>query len=201
MHAVGDSRFPEPFFFPVTMSVPKQSGDSGVVQSHPFPILLPHEVFAFLYREAPSIFYDIFMSGSSDPNILESFWTEVAQRRDPRIRYHSQCKRSDWLRRAIPYTFHGDAVPCVGIGRAGSKSLDVYSYQGILTDTTSKASNLYCFGIFEHNKVKSPDVTSDCIWKVLSWSLAALFEGCWPRTDPFGSKHDANSPDGAPRGD
>ena len=36
--------------------------------------------------------------------------------------------RTAWRRKAIPFAVHGDAVPVVAVGKAGTKSLDCVSY-------------------------------------------------------------------------
>ena len=108
------------------------------------------------------------------------------RRRDPRIKRHPMCAHSSWTSKCIPLSLHGDAVPCVGVGRSNTKSFDIYSMQGLLTDGWSKDVKIYLLGIFETSKAAG---TMDAIWKVLIWSFEALASGVWPDKDHFGNRY------------
>ena len=130
-------------------------------------------------------------------NKLNSFWKQVVQRRDPRIRNHPICLRDRWSSLAIPISLHGDAVPAVSVGKAGSKSYDCYSWQSVLSHGVTTAIKVYICGLFEDCKGKStgPGVPSTMaqIWKVIVWSLKAACAGTWPSVDHNGDAYPAHS--------
>ncbi len=63
---------------------------------------------------------------------IQNWWEGVAYRKDPRLYMHPMCSRPNWIITATPIAIHGDAVPVIGVGRSGAKSLDCYSWWGIL---------------------------------------------------------------------
>ena len=81
-------------------------------------------------------------------------------------------------------------MPCTAVGKAGSKSYDVISFQGLLSKGSTKTVKLLICGIFEN--CKSVGVGSDTmwsIWRVLLWSLNCLFIGKWPECDADGNPY------------
>ena len=96
--------------------------------------------------------------------------------------------RDNWSSCAIPVSLHGDAVPAVGVGRASSKSFDVYSMQGILCNAWTSLANMYLFGLFED--VKLPGRTMEACWVVLIWSLRSAYLGTWPTHSADGVSYD-----------
>ena len=116
----------------------------------------------------------------------------MIERRDPRIRFHPMCKLKHWMRRAIPISVHADAVPCVAVGKHGTRSFEVHSWQSILGKGGNKLLKQYFFGIFTHSMAK--DTMAEC-WEVLIWSFKALFAGAWPSQSHKGSDFSAESSD------
>lgn len=57
------------------------------------------------------------------------------------------------MRRAIPVSVHGDAVPVVRVGKPGSASLECLSLQSLLAEGTTLRVKLLMFSMFESNKV------------------------------------------------
>jgi len=139
-------------------------------------------MFAHIYTYFPERFKNIFLGGS-DGASLENFWSEVCLRRDPRMRFHPMVNSPQWKKRAVPLSVHGDAVPCVAVGKAGTKSFDVCSFQGLLGHGTTKELKLLIFGIFEHTKTADG---MSAIWKDVMWSFEHLNRGEWPAGDPKG---------------
>ena len=96
--------------------------------------------------------------------------------------------RPNWASLACPISIHGDGVPCVGVGKAGSKSFDVYSYQGILARGTTLEVKHLIFGIYEDCKaagcIDGKQDTMYDIWSIVMWSLHFAFQGIWPTVDP-----------------
>lgn len=147
-------------------------------QNVSIPFNLPHIVMSYLHKNNRESFDELFFGGSLEPGKLAEFWKAVVTRKDPRIANHPMCKRNEWYNRAIPIMIHGDAVPAVGVGKAGAKSWDCYSFQSCLTRGSSKKVKVYLFGLFEDSKIK--DVTIDECWRVCLASLTAAYEGKFP---------------------
>ena len=89
-----------------------------------------------------------FFGGPYNPEKIKYFWKTVVKRRDPRIMKHPMCSKPDWMEKSIPISLHADAVPCVSVGKAGSKLFDKYSWQSILCHG-STAIKMYLFGLLE----------------------------------------------------
>ena len=98
----------------------------------------------------------------------------------------------NWRGRVVPLSLHGDAVPCVAVGKPGTKSFDVLSLQGILGRGSTKELKLYIFGLFELSKT---DAGMDRVWKELNWSLEHLLTGLWPAVDSEGNAFPAGTLD------
>ncbi len=112
----------------------------------------------------------------------------MVRRKDPRIRLHPMARRQRWAETCVPISLHGDAVPCIAVGKAGSRSLDVFSWQAVLASTGSSVDmKNYIYSIFEHCKAKDGQNTMTEIWAVVLWSLSALFLGKWPDKDHKGN--------------
>ena len=150
-------------------------------------MMLPHEVFAHWYSKDRAAFNDIFMGGKigEDPATVEGFWREVIRRRDPRIKNHEMANREDWLRRAIPISLHGDAVPVIRPGKAGSKSLDVFSFMGILGGGPALFVKTMIWCIFENCKATGEGNfdTMKVFWQIMVWSLSCMYSGVYPAAD------------------
>lgn len=84
------------------------------------------------------------------------------------------------VRFALPYAIHGDAVASIRTGRSGSKSLDVYSWHGLLGRGGTLLVKHLMVSIFKCSVVAG---TMDAIWKILLWSLHWMFLGLWPDRD------------------
>jgi hypothetical protein len=188
--ALGDPQVPLPHFEEVHMLASKGAADD-TPQAVDFPILLPHEFFAHMYKTHPKRFASLFLDSAEGHNkALPAFWSEAARRKDPRLQYHPMCREPSWMERAVPYSLHGDAVPCLNIGKPGTRSFDTYSWQGILSRGTTKEVKLYIFGLFEHVKT---DHTMSQIWTVVMWSLSWMLKGLWPDRDHMGNRYPKGS--------
>ena len=100
--------------------------------------------------------------------------------------------RKDWMKRAIPISLHGDAVPVVRVGKPASESLECLSIQSLLASGRTLEVKLLLYSMFEHSKVKDVAGTTDSmdtVWRVLVWSLQSLFEGKHPSTNWQGEPH------------
>ena len=107
--------------------------------------------------------------------------------KDPRLANHPMCRHAGWEARAIPIAFHGDAVPAVGVGKGHSRSWDAYSWRSILARGPTWNVKQYLTGLFEECKVKADDSniqdTMQEIWRYLTWSFLAAYEGVFPCRD------------------
>ena len=136
----------------------------------------------FLFVNFRNVFNDIFLGGSTSK--VREFWQGVIARKDPRLRFHPMCQRANWMDRAIPIAIHGDAVPCIAVGRSGTRSFEAYSWQSILgVGSTAKLKQFIC-GVFEACIAKPTEHegkdTMNEVWTVILWSLLAAYEGLWP---------------------
>ena len=104
----------------------------------------------------------------------------MTQRGDPRLNNHPMQRRSDWESNAVPIAIHGDAVPVLQVGKAGSKSYDVYSFQSLLVSGPTVSIKLLMFGMWV---TSADDETWKEVWRTLTWSLHWLFMGRWPPVD------------------
>eukprot|EP00969_Alexandrium_andersonii_P335789 14841560-Alexandrium_andersonii.AAC.1 len=146
--------------------------------------MLPHEAFAFYYQKQKERWDFLFLGDMTEADDRRAFWQEWAKRKDPRLMGHPMMKKKDWKLRAVPLSVHGDAVPVVKVGKPGTRSFDTYSLQSLRSKGTSMEVLVYMFGIFDSCIAKAKEHggvdTLDCIWRIVVWSLTALYEGKWP---------------------
>ena len=131
---LGDPHMMEPTYVDVVQNVLKptiENPDSSYVMSAHFPLLLPHEQFAHLYKFYPERFRFLFTDGKEPSEVLPICWSTVQERRDPRLRYHPICTHANWRSRCIPPCLHGDVVPVAAVGKGNATSFDVCSFQGL----------------------------------------------------------------------
>lgn len=188
-HWLGEPTFPKPMMVTVPMVTPKPKTGEAMTKDVQFPILLPHEIISHVYHNHPTLFSSLYIgesNGQDTPAKLDEFWTTVEARQDPRLFEHPMKSRSHWKSTHVPLSLHGDAVPVTKVGKAGTKSMDVYSTSGLLGVGTTRALKLYTFGLFTSSEVKENRNTMAKIWAVLMWSLEAAFEGKFPRHDVHG---------------
>ena len=190
----------EPLLKFVKFIVPLVRDKSGDEAAPPtkeidFPIMLPHEVFSFLYHECPEIFANMFLGGE-DRSYLASFWRELVDRADPRLHNHPMRAIDDWEYNNVPLKTHGDAVPCLAVGKANTKSFDVYSMIGVLSKGTMLLRKIVLFGLFEKSKNDgNKGETMRLIWKRLLWSCHFLALGLNPTHDDNGVEYVPGTPE------
>ena len=108
----------------------------------------------------------------------------MEERDDPRLREHPMKERGNRKTTAVPVMVHGDEVPCTGIGKAGGKSFDVSSLQGVLAIGTTLFVKIFMSGIFGASKCKCGE-TDSVIWAAHVWSLWFSYLGITPTVDVF----------------
>ena len=142
----------------------------------PYSMLLPHEVFSFMYKHHLAEFQK-FVVG----NGLADFWAAVRPQ-DPRL--ESLPAHVPVGEHLIALRIHGDNVP---IGKGKSKSLDVISISSMTACSGASWDTRYMLSaIVEQCKFKGNDVTEatmDLVWRILIWSLLALQDNRWPSLD------------------
>lgn len=153
--------------------------------------MLPHEVISHLYHTNILLFSELYIGDSSDEDTwrmqLEQFWYTVQARHDPRIFQHPMKAVRQWQTKFVPLSLHGDGVPVTTFGKAGSKSMDVYSTSGLLGVGTTRALTLYTFGLFTNTEIKQDRATMTKIWQTVVWSLKAAYDGHVPTHDEDGN--------------
>mgnify|MGYP006999510162 CR=1 FL=1 len=125
---LGQPSTPEPLHAPIENKILKPKRFSPKTRHVMMPFLLPHVNFAYMFSDHKHLFNSLFLgAGDGGENKVRAFCEGVTARRDPRRRFHPMCKRQEWEERAVPISLHGDAVPCVGIGKPHCNSFDADS--------------------------------------------------------------------------
>ena len=180
---LGDPEFPPPYSQPIPMLRLKPSGDEyGSEILCDFPIFLPHVLFNYLYTHDRARFNELYLGGLN-VEARENAWNELLSRGDQRLTDHPMRARRHWARRAIPLTLHGDAVPVLQVGKAGSKSFDAWSLMSLFCFGATLDVKMYIYGLFGKSATEN---TKREIWRVVSWSLHFAYLGKWPHVDPDG---------------
>ena len=189
-HWFGEPAMPKAKMVTVPLANQKPKTGEPMTTYVQFPILLPHEMTSHVYHNHPTFFSPLYIGESNEqdtPYKLDEFWTIVEARHDPRLLDHPMKSTIGWKRTYVPLSLHGDAAPITKIGKAGSKSMDVYSTSGLLGVGTTRALTLYTFGLFTTREVKENKSTMSVIWATLMWSLQAASNGKFPTHDVDGN--------------
>ena len=174
--ALGDPALPEPVLIKAEMVITKPQPGESPLQEVDVAMLLPHELMSYLYHSERAEFEKKFLGSSI--GALASFWSELEKRGDPRLIDHPMKRQRNWREHSIPIAWHGDGVPTIRAGKAGSKSYEVYSWSGILAKGSSLQTKLYAFGYMADNCASHESMSP--VWKRLMWSFAAAATGTWP---------------------
>ena len=213
MKCLGNPSIPQPCIVQVPMVLSKPGTSMAQQGNVEFPIMLPHEMLAYYYNQHNSTFYKLYMgtegSAGDGRTALEDFWTSVETVGDPRLHHHPMKQKPDWKTTYIPMALHGDAVPVIKVGKAGTKSFDVTSISPLMAAGQTKIIKQFAFGLFEKCKVatrkgkgKNQQIIHDDnsttwhIWRVVLWSLHFAFLGIWPTHDADGNAYDPDSEEG-----
>lgn len=192
---LGEPSMPKAFHASIPVKILKPRRGQTPYMHMNMSFLLPHEYFHYLYSKRPTVFKDIMLGGSRDN--LHKFWSESERRNDPRYAQLHLCEATrehDWQHKSVPLSLHGDKVPVLGIGKAGTRSLDVTSMQSLLAVAGSSLRvKMPICAVFDHNKV---DTTDEEMGKVILWSLRALEKGKWPTHDHHDVMYDPTSAEG-----
>ena len=88
---------------------------------------------------------------------------------------------------------HGDGISSIRCGRAGSKSLEIFSWHGLLGRLGTLFMKQYVVSVF---KTSMCEETMTELWRIISWSMWALFKGEWPEKDHNGNPYPKTSAEG-----
>ena len=118
-----------------------------------------------------------------------------------------------WRTTYTPMALHGDAVPVIKVGKAGTKSFDVTTNSALMAIGHTKIIKLFISWLFAKCKVSptkgsvnSQRIIHDDasttwhIWRVVMWSLRVAFLGIWPTCDADGKAYEPNSIEGRKAG-
>ena len=169
-------KLPEPYKFQLRCA----TETPGIYREHPFEMLLPHEWFHAVYTDYPEHFKEYICGGEHD---VQSFWDDVSSH--PNVVGNIVRTIPDCKRKVIPISLHGDGVPIKGVGKSWSESQTAYSWCSLLCTrgSTSMYNFLICT-LFQHLVAKSPACrTMARFWKILCWSLEAMYDGRFPTQD------------------
>ena len=187
LNLVGEPLYCKPTYFKLNARIEKPRWNGPIVSTFDFAFLLPHVAFSYMFNHNKEAFFKQLFgpcdSGKNFGDQLEDFWSEVVRRKDPRIKRHPMCLRKDWMRRCIPVSIHGDAVPVLRVGKHGSRSLDCISFQSLLARGETLAVKFLIFCIFEQTKLKKFPGMKDTMcqaWEIIMDSFKALFNGKHP---------------------
>ena len=161
----------------IPMKILKPGPGIPNVQDVPVPIFEPHAQASDIYHHNRPRFNKMFLGGCDDGSKLKSFWNAVEKSEDPRLTNHPMKSRDGWKEKAIPTMIHDDAVPCVNVGKPGTKSWDCISFQGLLSIGSTLFVKLYIAGMFSSNKAPGTDHE---LWSIIVWSLWFAFLGTRP---------------------
>ena len=177
---LGNPNCPSYFLHKVPLYKMKHDGsaDTSII-TEDFAMFLPHVYFSWFYHNDKRRFSRLF-SGGLDGNARKEFWRELKKRKDPRLDVHPMTQTRGWEKVTIALLLHGDGVPVLQIGRAGTKSFETYSIQSVFTSGPSKEVKLLIFGLFADSICPS---TMQEIWRIMCWSFYFLAEGRWPDVD------------------
>lgn len=189
---LGEPSTPSPMMHPIPIKREKISSahPEEIVQVHQ-PFFLPHVLFSFYFHNDKARFQELFLGPYQNKDDIAAFWSELERRGDPRLANHPVKTGNGWQRRTIPLAFHGDGVPVLQVGKANTKSMEVYSIQSLFPAGLSTLKcKILLTQFFVSNAVEN---THQEIWKILNWSLYWLGKGRWPATDWEGKAWPANS--------
>eukprot|EP00438_Fugacium_kawagutii_P022806 Skav210512 [mRNA] locus=scaffold6263:5:886:- [translate_table: standard] len=172
------SKLPRPCYFKAKFKPPHG------VQSQ--SLILPHEMFAKIYEAyKPTWLRAICPSQDS----LEKF-RDTAQNHPLVTDGHPLKERTGWRRYCVPFGLHGDGVPVVGIGKAWTKLLNVFSFFSLIGTGNTRSKMFFTYACFDKISISGfPNGTLSAAMKVLKWSFFWLFQGLWPDVDFEGNKH------------
>ena len=151
------------------------------------PVILPHELFGWIYDKYPEKFQR-FVLGNRSRSSIAKFWKGF--RDDDDLIWGHPCFQGDYdLGSICPISSHSDGVPVTKPG-AGSMSLYVTSLSSPFSIGKTSDSH-WLFSVIPSNitqkkKTSRGNETLEPMLKVYNWSMSALNSGKYPSTDHMG---------------
>ena len=109
------------------------------LMSVPIDMMLPQELFVWLNQRYRSRFCQPSSVATQKREVVPKSsgvaWPSGATLR---LAHHPMMQRPDWAQKVVPIKTHQDGVPAIRKGRAGTKSLDVTSFPGLLSRGTTR---------------------------------------------------------------
>ncbi len=133
--------------------------------------LLPHELFAAVYKAAPDLFDILFTGGRPH---LERWWESARQ--VPSSHPVVAAVPPRWR---VPLGMHGD-----GAGAHGGETVLVVTWGSVAVMKRPTLDTRLVFSMVKEGETV-PD-SLHTLYSVLAWSFRALADGVWPATDHWG---------------
>ena len=144
-------------------------------------MLLPHELFANIYRWYPATWAKAIMPSQDR---LAEFWRVNSSH--PCMRDSPLKLREGYQKFGIPISIHGDDVPITGVGKSWCQQMTTFSWCSMIGFGSVKDLSYFIFGCFDKLRAVSEDQSKDTLgvfFKILCWSLRWLYLGQWPDRD------------------
>ncbi|CAK9096252.1 unnamed protein product [Durusdinium trenchii] len=141
-------------------------------------VLLPHEIFAWLFEKHNDRWQQMFMPGGQKQ--VDTFWKQC--KLHPSMA-GNQAVLSRNLRKSLPVALHGDGVPTVGIGKCWGKLMECYNWHGCLATGGTRACHMLIWTAYQKFFKPGDGGTLDAVFKIIAWSFKTLFYGVWPAAD------------------
>ena len=143
------------------------------------PMILPHELFAAIYKHYPDMWNKIIYGGSEH---CKQFWNSV--RKGPHFQQHPVRTRENFETQCVPLKLHGDGTPVTGLGKTWGKLVDIFSLSSLLVYQPPVLANLLVFLLFQGLQcVRDGHHTLTVFYRKLVWSFQILWEGKVPGED------------------
>jgi hypothetical protein len=107
------------------ITLPYAGGAQQRVKPIKTSILMPHKVFAQIYKCNKGVFMHKFMGGCHEN--VPNFWD--AMRSHPSYADHPDAGTRGFQERMIPLELHMDGVPVTAVARKASQSAVIYSFR------------------------------------------------------------------------
>jgi len=168
--------FPLPDIYECRIPVKLKPNNPALIEWMESSIILPHEMFAWMYDNNRRKFDEIMFGGEASK--LTSFWDSVQRTRQ--FQAHPFSSASDFKTSTIPIMMHGDGVPCVGVGKNWGNKFDGLSWMSHLAWGTMEDKVLLIFGMYPTLFAKIDGATTiETMLALVKWSpIVFIFYLC-----------------------